>query len=231
MPKLVDLTGKRFDRLTVLERAENNNSDKVRWLCQCVCGNQKIIAGTHLSTGKTRSCGCLLSEHAISNNKKYCRTHGMHRTKTYNSWQSMFARCYDKNNPSYRYYGAKGIEVCEAWHKFENFFADMGTRPKGKTIDRKDNSKGYFKENCRWRTPKEQANNRTNNLKLTFEGQIKTATEWSKIIGLDRSTISRRYHNEKWPNEFILTIRALTPQEVTLFKYGKIDLRDKKYRL
>jgi hypothetical protein len=152
MGSLIDLTGQKFGRFTVIARAENGvGYPMTRWLCQCECGTVKAVAAHHLKAGAIVSCGC-----------RYHRDSGINMTPTYRSWHAMKQRCRDPNDTSYDRYGGRGITVCERWiNSFENFKADMGERPKGKTLDRYPDKNGnYQPDNCRWATPVEQAANR-----------------------------------------------------------------------
>lgn len=155
-----DLIGLRFGRL-IIDSFHHIQNQKAHWLAKCDCGNIVTIPTGHLKNGHTKSCGCLNLElhtkhgHAIRNLKD----------STYMSWQAMGQRCTNPNNVAFLDYGNRGINVCERWSKFENFLEDMGFRPEGKTLDRIDNSKGYFKKNCRWATPAEQIKNRRNSSK------------------------------------------------------------------
>jgi hypothetical protein len=162
MGALIDLTNMRFGRLLVLRRVENNRRGKVCWLCRCDCGKEKEVRAQHLRSVQ-QSCGCqrggkLKHGHVVYINGK------QHPSPTYHSWMAMKQRCLNPNQLGYPDYGGRGITVCDRWqgeHGFENFLADMGKRPKGKTLDRFPNNDGNYEPgNCRWATPKQQANNR-----------------------------------------------------------------------
>lgn len=127
--------------------------------------------------------------------------HGMSRTNLYGLWSTLKARCLSVNDSSYKRYGAKGVTVCDKWLSFEGFFEDMGNRPTPiHTIDRIDNKKGYSKENCRWATYKEQANNRSTNRKIEAFGQIKNLGEWAEECGLSKECLKHRL-DSGWPIE------------------------------
>lgn len=142
--------GTRFGRLTVMR------IDRSRWLCRCDCGNQCSVAYGALKRGNNRSCGCYHRERLISDNTK----HGHSNSRTYHSWRAMMNRCYRVNQENYPRYGGRGITVCRRWHRFENFLKDMGVRPEGMTLDRKNNDRGYSKSNCRWATSSQQERNK-----------------------------------------------------------------------
>jgi hypothetical protein len=160
MPKKEDLTGRDFGRLHVMGESENRKGRAVHWWCQCRCGELTCVAANNLKSGASKSCGCLREEQR----KKRCTKHGQKKvgqvTKIYNIWLSMMQRCYNPKCSSYKNYGQRGISVCGRWHSFENFYADMGDKPKGKSLDRRDNNVGYNPENVVWATMHEQAQNR-----------------------------------------------------------------------
>jgi len=127
--------------------------------------------------------------------------HGKSKTKTYRSWKAMRMRCLNENDISYFRYGERGICFCKRWNRYTLFFKDMGERPKGTSLDRIDNNKGYSKKNCRWATKKEQANNRRSNVKITFKGETKNLSEWADYLGIKRSTLNMRLYYYNWSVE------------------------------
>lgn len=150
-----DLTGQRFGKLTALELVEKSKNGTAKWRCVCECGVEKVLFSTVLNRGQT-SCGCEARAAAALAHT----THGDSGSPTYLSWKSMRARCLNEKSPDYPEYGGRGIKICRLWDSFERFLADMGERPVGKTLDRRENDGNYKPSNCKWSTPKEQANNR-----------------------------------------------------------------------
>ena len=158
MSKIIDMTGKRFHRVTVLEQYDINQHQKVTWECLCDCGAVFVCVGSSLRNGSTKSCGCYQRE----NTRKIHKTHGMCQSSEYIIWQNMKDRCHNPNNKSYDQYGMRGITVCDEWLSgFEGFYRDMGDRPSSKhSIDRIDNDGNYELGNCQWATSTEQARNK-----------------------------------------------------------------------
>ncbi len=140
MSAFKDLAAQRFGSLKVLGQLRRVAGQPIKWVCLCDCGTFKIARTHELTSGKVSSCGCVSS--------------------AYTSWKKMRERCYNANAGQYKYYGAKGVRVCERWATYANFYADMGPRPAGMTLDRTDPTKDYGPDNCRWATREEQDANK-----------------------------------------------------------------------
>jgi len=160
MPAFVNFINKKFNHWEVIERSSNDAQNKVQWLCKCDCGTIQIVRAKLLKSGGSKGCRKCMSKRTKSSSPLAFR-HGMSNTLVYKSWANMIARCHNSKDTGYKWYGARGITVCERWREdFLNFFNDMGHRTKDLTIERIDNDKGYFPENCKWATTKEQNSNK-----------------------------------------------------------------------
>ena len=157
----LDLTGMKFDRLTARWPAgrQGKRHPSIMWLASCDCGRLTVVGGSRLRSGNTKSCGCRNSE--VAEARVLIHGHGRHDdlSPEYRTWKAMRQRCMNPRAKNYRHYGGRGITVCERWNTFTNFLADMGPKPKGRSIDRINNDGNYEPSNCRWATPKEQAKN------------------------------------------------------------------------
>lgn len=164
MGKKIDLTGQRFGRLVALR--QDFSSKRVKWFCRCDCGKIKSVQSTHLRSGKTTSCGCYQKEKVSKANFK----HGYSKNSLYSRWKAIKQRCENPNNRRYKDYGARGISVCEAWKNFQIFkeWALNNGYQENLELDRIDNNKGYFPENCRW--CETVTNNRNRRITAKIEG-------------------------------------------------------------
>lgn len=203
MPKALCLTGQRFGRLLVLERVPSGMRG-VRWRCACDCGGQAIAMTSNLRRGNTTSCGCRQREVTVTR----CTTHGCRKTAEYSAWSHMLRRCADDRHDHWKYYGGRGIGVCERWLRFQNFLADMGPKPSPlHSLDRIDGNSGYEPDNCRWATLKQQARNRRSNLILSCDGATATLADWADMVGVRSGTIRQRL-KRSWSIHDALTIPA-----------------------
>lgn len=207
MSKVNDLTGRRFGRLTVVERAGSNARGRATWLCLCDCGRTLVVAGTDLLQRQT-SCGCQRSEFLSAFNVETKTTHGMRHTRLYKEWLSMKNRCYCENWEDYGNYGGRGIEVCSEWRNGFEAFRDWALANGYRddlTLDRVNVNGNYGPSNCRWATRKQQANNTRRSLYLEFNGEVKTAKEWADELGLNYNTLYSRITTKGWSVEKALT--------------------------
>lgn len=211
MGKLIDLTGQKFNRLTVIERAYVKKG-VVYWHCICECGKEKFVNGRKLRDNITKSCGCYKSQEF----KKRVSTHKLSKTKLYRTYRSIINRCYDRNNPNYHNYGGRGIVMCEDWkNDFKTFYdwayangykEELLQNGKNKwTIDRIDVNGNYEPSNCRWATWEQQANNKRQTVYLTYKGKTLTQRQWAKKLGLDDCDIYWRLKNG-WSISEVLSV-------------------------
>lgn len=199
--KLIDHTGRRSGRLSVLRMSrkekvyETGTTTRIWWLCRCDCGVEVELTGSNLRNGQ-QSCGCAKSELCADANIKHGQSRKMTGSVTpeYRTWCKIKERCHNQSDHAFPDYGGRGIVVCSEWlHDFERFRADMGTKPTSDhQIERIDNDGPYSLENCKWATRVEQANNKRNNVFLTYEGESRTIAEWARVLGVKRGTIAAR---------------------------------------
>ena len=208
MGKFIDLTGQKYNRLTVIERASDyifkNGTRNTRWKCKCDCGNEVIVSTSHLRSGHTKSCGCYAKEVSIQNGLK--KKHGLKDSRVYRIWSCMKTRCYNKKDEHFKDYGERGIVVCDEWKDDFQAFYDWSMShgyADNLTIDRIDVNGNYEPSNCRWVTQKEQSNNKRTTPFVTFNGVTKTLFEWSEITGIKYQTLFYRYKVGKTPAEIL----------------------------
>ena len=206
MGKFIDLTGMRFGRLTVIRRSDKRGY----WHCVCDCGNVTHSVGPSLKDGGTKSCGCFNRDAITKRNT----THGLRRTPEYLVWATMVKRCTNPNDRSFSKYGGRGIDIDPRWLDFETFIFDMGRRPSNAhSIERKENSVGYWPNNCMWATRIEQANNCRSNCVVTLNGRSMTVAQWCRELDMNYRTVKARLVQHGWTAE-----RAFSTPTNTGFK-------------
>ena len=209
MRSIINLTGKRFGRLTVIKHIGSGSGGHARWLCECDCGKQRYVYGYNLRNGTTKSCGCLNREHIV----RSTTTHGKSNSSIYNIWKGMINRCYRKTAQHYDNYGGRGISVCDEWRaSFQNFdrWAMNNGYCEGLSIDRIDNDSNYCPENCRWVSRNEQANNKRTTRMVTYNGETHAIAEWAEILGIKRETLYDRIIRKQWDIERAFTEKVKT---------------------
>jgi hypothetical protein len=178
------------------------------------------VQAGNLTTGHTQSCGCFVKEETSAR----FTSHGQYGSLSYKSWADMIQRCENPKKFGYEYYGGRGITVCERWHNFEDFYADMGDKPTPKhTLERNRVDGNYDPNNCVWATQKEQQNNKRNNRIIEFRGQAKTLHQWADDFGINYGTLWSRLEVLRWPLEKSLT-QSAGPQGHKP-KGGKLDAK------
>jgi len=184
----------KFGQLTVLERVDNDRFGRTQWKCRCDCGKEHVAALFRLTSGHTKSCGCIRG--------KSRATHRGKGTPTHNTWCAMKQRCNYPAHDQFASYGGRGIRVCDRWSEsFEAFLADMGERPEGMTIERIDTNRHYEPGNCRWATEAEQSRNRRSTILIERNGQTKCVKDWCDELGLDVDAVYGRIRRGASPQE------------------------------
>lgn len=201
----IDMVGRKYGKLVVLRENGRSHNRSVKWECICDCGKVVTVDGTSLRNGHTTSCGC--------NRYRKLNKYSIIHKRLYQIWASMKDRCSNPNNSNYKWYGGKGISVCDEWkNNFETFYnwsiengyiedAERGLY----TIDRIDTEGDYAPSNCRWVDTKKQSRNKTNNHYLTYNGVTKTLTDWADEVGILATTIDSRIRKHGWSVEKALT--------------------------
>jgi hypothetical protein len=216
--KIEDLTGMKFNRLTVISLSDKTNKRHDRyWLCECDCENKtrKLISEYHLRRGTIKSCGCLSREWTTNKNKERAFTNKLpNYNNIRNSYEAMYKRCYDETHDGYKYYGGRGITICNEWlNNYKEFYkwAINNGYKKNLTIERIDVDGNYEPTNCCWATMKEQCYNKTNTLYIYLDGKFYTIEDLCKESGLSYSVIWQRYRrfNKNTKEELIKPLRGI----------------------
>lgn len=205
--RFCDISGKKFNRLTAIKYIGEHDGIITAWLFKCDCGNEAIINGANVRHGRTKSCGCLKKE-TLANFK-----HGLSHTTTHNSWIGIFQRCENPKCAEFKYYGARGIKVCEEWRDFACFLSDMGEAPYGTSIDRIDVDGDYKKDNCRWVSHTVQVRNRRNTLMYTFNNETRSLAEWAELHNLPYKVLHHRHKIGKRDEALFAPLRKMSPRK------------------
>ena len=205
MGRILDLTGMRFGRWTVLRYVGYDKG--ALWECRCDCGKIKNVRSDHLRYGKSTSCGCFRAEVTAKETAQKIAKHGMWGTRLYREWIQMKQRCSPSCSKTHydRYYG-RGIRVCPEWeHDFDAFaeWALSNGYNDSLSIDRLDNDGNYEPTNCRWVTEETQANNKSTSRFITYKGKTKTLAEWARELNINYSTLRSRLSRGKSFEEII----------------------------
>jgi len=197
MGKIIEMTGYKFNGCEVISRNSLNDDKKATWNCRCFCGNSFVTTGKSIRNGGVKSCGCL--RQAVLNKQRNKKIHGETGTRLYNIWRGMKKRCRLPKANGYKYYGAKGIDVCDEWfnsyENFRNWSINNGYSDE-LTIDRIDVKGDYEPSNCRWIDWKTQERNRSNNVYIIYEGNKMTKSEAAEKIGISLQLLDYRLKNK-----------------------------------
>jgi len=208
MPKIIDLTGQKYQRLTVIKFVELSKYGAI-WECKCDCGNIKNVKSGDLRSGNTNSCGCYMKDRIKETNIKHGASKNNVMSGAYRSWRSMKERCYVKSCIEYERYGGRGIEVCERWrNSFENFLEDMGERPEGYSIERKDFNGNYEPSNCCWIPFNHQARNKRTTVWVILNGEKMIQKDAAKLLNKNPTTI---YEWRKYPHRIPKDLDIIFP--------------------
>jgi len=189
---MINLIGKKFGLLIVVSKSENVGKNTA-WNCICDCGKTTKSLTYNLTTGKSKSCGCIRGQKL----GKLMLSHGESKTRLYQIYKGIKQRCYNKNTPAYKYYGAKGIVLCDEWLSDFNIFkywSEANGYEINKSIDRIDPNNIYSPENCRWVSFEKQQNNKLNSFFLTIDGDKKTIAEWANYCNINKQTLYSKFY-------------------------------------
>ena len=191
------IIGKRFGNLTVIALDHITTNHNTYWLYRCDCGNEKVVYRGGLTSGDIISCGCYHKEHL----NEYGKTHGLSHDKMYSKWSGIVQRCTNPKAANYERYGGRGIDICDDWRNNPEHFIEWAYSngyEDGLTLDRKNNNKGYYPDNCRWITPREQQSNTRRNHNITRKGIAHSIAEWSKLTGVNHETLRYRVNHNNF---------------------------------
>lgn len=208
--RLPIVIGQQFGRLTVTRLLLGIGTRRASAVCECQCGNRRIVALSQLRSGGTRSCGCLRREYVAAKNKKHGEGSRTQRTPEYVVWKRMRQRCNDPGTHQWANYGGRGIKIDPRWDDFATFLADVGRKPgRGYTIDRIDNDGDYAPGNVRWATAKEQSRNKRNTIHVLHAGQMVSLAGLAEQYALTYRQLYSRVKTRGWSIERAISTPAL----------------------
>lgn len=196
MGKYIDMVGRVYGRLTILERAGVSKQHQILYRCKCACGEELTAQGDNIRNGVTASCGCYRRE--VTGNR--ARTHGKRNIPEYEVWAGIKDRCLNPRARAYRWYGGRGIKLCKRWREsFTNFYNDMGARPsKYHTIERCDNTKGYNPKNCKWLHRRFQARNKSTTIFVKWKGATRKFCDVCRELKISQQLVYDRIYILGW---------------------------------
>jgi hypothetical protein len=222
-----DITGREFNRLTVLGYAGKNKHNNNLWNCRCKCRNEIIVESHSLICGNTKSCGCLQKEKATITLLNMSMTHGLSRdknhqkTRLYRIWAGIRTRCLNSNDKTFKNYGQRGICICNEWKNNFKVFHDWAIAngySDNLTIERINNDGDYEPSNCKWADDIEQANNKRTSRIITFNGMAKTLSQWAKYYNINYNMLFERL-KRGWTFEKAIT----TPRETRFLRNKEVE--------
>ena len=206
--------GDKFGLLTaraMTYRLSKSGRKRSHWVCDCECGGEAVVDSGNLRNGNTRWCLCCSADHKSKHKTTHGHTQRRAPTKEYRTWQGIKKRILNPNDKRYPDYGGRGLDMSPIWRdSFEAFLDDMGQPPsKRHQIDRIDNDKGYWPENCRWADLYEQGANKRNSVLIEWHGQTKTLSEWCRHTGVAYDTAKRRMYSGQTDPDVILSAHLI----------------------
>jgi hypothetical protein len=214
MKPIIVTPGDRYGLLEIVRELPQLKGHIRRFECRCSCSNKTkvVVLLTNLRQGYTTSCRCVQKKQAV----KLSTTHGKSLTREYKIWGGIMNRCLNPGSDSYRRYGARGITICERWKSFENFLSDMGPRPSLKhSVDRYPNFNGNYEAgNCRWATPRQQARNTRDTIRVDYEGRLRPLIEVCEELGLNYRSIYVRYKNGCPYDKLFIPVRCIASRKL-----------------
>lgn len=197
MTGTINMSGLKYGSLTAVEEVGRNRRNQAMWLCICDCGNTPTVIGSSLRHGNTKSCGCLRNRASAERRTTHGASKNGKEEGAYVVWKGMRQRCLNPKNPSWAHYGGRGVKICQRWlDSYAAFLEDMGERPDGLTIERKDTNGDYTPDNCVWATRQRQSRNTRQTLRIILCGQITPLVDACERFGLNHASVKVRMYRE-----------------------------------